>query len=74
MSPSNIDHMTVTSPSLEVPMLLQGQKASPDHIRVERYKQSRYWAVWVGDRLLAVTVYKKGALAIRDTLLPTAAG
>lgn len=58
---------------LELPMPLHGQKASPDDIRVERYKRTRYWAVWVGDRLLAVTVYKKGALAIRETLLPMAA-
>ncbi|RZI40001.1 hypothetical protein EGT07_26270 [Herbaspirillum sp. HC18] len=40
-------------------------------IRVEKYKRTRYWAVWVGDRLLAVTVYKKGAVAIKETLLPT---
>jgi len=38
-------------------------------IRVCRYRQTRYWSVWISDRLLAVTVYKKGALAIRDALL-----
>ena len=39
-----------------------------NHIRVNRYGETRYWAVWVNGELLAVTVYKKGALAIQDKL------
>jgi hypothetical protein len=27
-------------------------------IRVDRYGETRYWAVWVGGELLVVTVYK----------------
>lgn len=38
-------------------------------IRVEKYKQTRYWAVWIDNRLLAVTVYKKGALAIKELVV-----
>jgi hypothetical protein len=30
---------------------------------------SRHWAVLIDGRLLCVTVYKKGALAVRDALL-----
>ena len=36
---------------------------------IERWKHTRYWAVWVDDDLLAVVVYKKGALAIRERIL-----
>lgn len=44
------------------------------HIRVEKYRGTRHWGVWVNDELLAVTVYKKGALAIRETLCPESQG
>ena len=37
-------------------------------IRVEKYKGTRYWPVWLGEELLAVTVYKKGAMAIKEIL------
>lgn len=30
-------------------------------ITIEKYKRSRFWAIWVDDELLAVTVYRKGA-------------
>ena len=30
---------------------------------------SRHWAVYLNGKLLAVTVYKKGALAVQDALL-----
>jgi hypothetical protein len=36
--------------------------------RVARYPFSRFYAVYDGDELLAVTVYKKGAEAVRDRL------
>jgi hypothetical protein len=39
-----------------------------NHISVNRYGETRYWAVWINGELLAVTVYKKGAVAIRDKL------
>jgi hypothetical protein len=28
------------------------------------YKNSRFWAIWIDDELLAVTVYRKGARAM----------
>lgn len=33
-------------------------------IRVARYK--RFWAVWRGVELIAVTVYRKGAVAVAE--------
>lgn len=36
-------------------------------IKVVRYGM-RYWAVYVDDELLVVTVYKKGALAVQNAL------
>ena len=38
------------------------------HYRVTRYPYSRFYALYDGDELLAVTVYKKGAEAVRDRL------
>ena len=38
------------------------------HYRVARYPDSRFYALYDGDQLLAVTVYKKGAEALRDRL------
>jgi hypothetical protein len=38
------------------------------HYRVARYPYSRFYALYDGEELLAVTVYKKGAEAIRDRL------
>ena len=37
-------------------------------IQITKYG-SRNWAVFVDGRLLCVTVYKKGAVAVRDALL-----
>ena len=39
-------------------------------IIVTRYG-SRYWAVYLNGELLAVTVYKKGALAVQQALCST---
>jgi hypothetical protein len=36
--------------------------------RIARYPDSRFYALYDGDQLLAVTVYKKGAEAVRDRL------
>ena len=42
----------------------------PSELTIEIAKYgSRHWAVFVDGRLLCVTVYKKGALAVRDALL-----
>jgi hypothetical protein len=38
------------------------------NIRVEHYPNSRFWAVHLDDKLLCVTVYKKGALAVKAAL------
>lgn len=39
-----------------------------DRIEVTRYG-SRNWAVWLDGELLAVTVYKKGAMAVAHALI-----
>ena len=33
-------------------------------LRITKYRNTRYWAVWEGHQLLSVTVYKKGAFAV----------
>jgi hypothetical protein len=38
------------------------------HYRVVRYPFSRFYALYDGEELLAVTVYKKGAEAVRNRL------
>lgn len=40
----------------------------PPPLTVTRYKHSRYFALYEGDTLLCVTVYKKGAEAIRQRM------
>jgi hypothetical protein len=35
---------------------------------IERYKLTHFWAVYDGGELVCVTVYKKGAIAVRDRL------
>jgi hypothetical protein len=37
-------------------------------IKIARYKNTRHWAIWVKDELLAVVCYKKGAAAIKQIL------
>ena len=37
-------------------------------ITIKRYKNTRHWAVWKEQELLAVVCYKKGALAIKQIL------
>jgi hypothetical protein len=32
------------------------------------YKSGRFWAVWINDELLVVTVYRKGARAVLERL------
>lgn len=44
-------------------------RSSDIRIEITRWKQSRFWAVWLNGELLTITVYKKGALALRDLLL-----
>jgi hypothetical protein len=48
-------------------------------IEVKRYRKpdgypSRYWAVYVDGELLAVVLYRKGAMAIADIILNTRVG
>jgi hypothetical protein len=44
-------------------------KLTPDSIQIEKYRETRFWAVWIDQELLAVVCYKKGALAIKELLL-----
>ena len=37
-------------------------------ITVERYRETRFWAVYDADELVCVTVYKKGAIAVKGRL------
>jgi len=37
-------------------------------IKIARYKDTRHWAVWIKDELVAVVCYKKGAHAIKQLL------
>ncbi len=37
-------------------------------VHVGRYRQTRFWAVWRGSELVAVTVYRKGAQAVAAEL------
>jgi hypothetical protein len=45
----------------------RGIKVSMPRTAVLHYG-SRHWAIYLNDQLLAVTVYKKGALAIQKAL------
>lgn len=37
-------------------------------LRVQRYANTRFWAVYDGEALVVVTVYKKGATAVQRRL------
>ena len=37
-------------------------------IHISRYRHTRYWAVWRGAELVAVTVYRKGAKSVAAEL------
>ena len=41
---------------------------SAQFIHVSRYRHTRYWAVWRGAELIAVTVYLKGARSVAAEL------
>ena len=38
-------------------------------IEIRKYRNTRFWAVYVDGELLAVVVYRKGARAVADMLL-----
>ena len=38
-------------------------------IEVRKYRNTRFWAVYVDGELLAVVVYRKGARAVADMLM-----
>ena len=50
------------------PNRVNGTVHLSDRLRVERYGD-RNWAIYLDDDLLAVTVYKKGVLAVAMVLL-----
>lgn len=39
-------------------------RAAPRRVTIGHYKATRFWAIWINDELLAVTVYRKGARAM----------
>jgi hypothetical protein len=43
-------------------------------LRISPYPYSRFWALHEGDELLAVTVYKKGAVRIAERIKELAPG
>jgi hypothetical protein len=54
--------------------VIQIAAAAPTMIDVKRYRKpdgyaTRFWAIYVDGELLAVTVYRKGAVAIADLLM-----
>jgi len=40
----------------------------PAVLRITKYRNTRYWALWEGHQLLCVTVYKRGALTVMRRL------
>lgn len=48
----------------------QSSHTHQPELRITRYRQSRYWAVWNAENLVAVTLYKKGARAISQLINP----
>ena len=50
--------------------LRTGGSAMTSHsfIHISRYRTTRYWAVWRGAELIAVTVYRKGAQSVAAEL------
>jgi len=37
-------------------------------VSISRYKNGRHWAIWLNGELLAVALYKKGAISILKTI------
>ena len=35
-------------------------------VTIRRYKRSRHWAVYINGKLLAVTVYRQGAVEVKQ--------
>lgn len=48
---------------------MERQSKTAPNIEIKKYRNTRYWSVWMGRRMLVVTAYKKGALAIRAELI-----
>lgn len=46
----------------------------PTHVRVERYKAGRHWAVWDRTGLVVVALYKRGAVSVAERLKPRELG
>ena len=37
-------------------------------LTIERYRRTKFWALYEGGELLCVAVYKKGAKAVKDRI------
>lgn len=37
-------------------------------VHISRYRHTKFWAVWRGEELIAVTVYRKGAESVAGEL------
>jgi hypothetical protein len=48
---------------------IAGMKNNESKIVLGRWKNTRFWAVWINQELLAVVLYKKGAVAIKKAIL-----
>ena len=46
----------------------QTASETDSYYRIERYKNTRHWALYDGDELVTVTVYKRGAESVRQRL------
>lgn len=41
---------------------------NPYFVHISRYRHTKFWAVWRGEELIAVTVYRKGAESVAGEL------
>ncbi len=59
--PFGLCRQTITPSGVQITQLHQGE------IIIAKYA-ARHWAVWIGAELVAVTVYKKGAVRVAELL------
>jgi hypothetical protein len=59
--PFGTSRQTITPPGVETAPNQHGE------VIVTKYA-SRHWAVWIGEELIAVTVYRKGARRVAELL------
>ena len=46
----------------------EAPSATDSYYRIERYKNTRHWALYDGEELVTVTVYKRGAESVKQRL------